>query len=165
MQPVGDGITQRATHLNRRAFAAQRRLAFGGEASVADLRNRLRPVGDKAVVADLTGLVEQLDAETFAIRRQAFDALAKEGKRAEQHLRKLLAGKPSAEARRRANELLARLARRSLSGEPLREVRALEVLEWISTASARRLVEELSRGRADAPLTGESRATRKRMGK
>jgi WD40 repeat protein len=151
---------------SERAFAAQRDLAAHGAAAVVALHKRLRPVADPALDSKtLARLVQDLDAEEFAVRRQAFAALAREGRAAEPHLRKALAGKPSAEVKRRARALLARLGRPGASGEQLRGLRALEVLEWIGTLAARRLVEELSRGRPDAELTRAAAATLVRMAK
>jgi hypothetical protein len=149
-----------------KAFAAQSALAGRGDNAVAALAKRLRP--DRSAPLDaatLTRLVRDLDNGEFAVRRQAFDALAKEGKSAEPHLRAALAARPSAEVARRATELLARLGRHGASGERLRGARALEVLEWIGTAQARKLVEDLSRGRADSPLTREALVTLRRMAK
>src|SRR5262249_31647506 len=113
-----------------RAFEAQRALAAAGDTGVAAIRERLRPAsGAPLGAAALARLVGQLEADNFAARRRAFAALAEEGPAAEPHLKKALAGKPSAELRRRARELLARLGRPGASGEPLRGLRALEVLE------------------------------------
>jgi hypothetical protein len=149
-----------------KAFEAQRALAVGGDASVAAFRKRLRPAAGKPLdSATLARLVKDLDDEAFAVRREAYGALAREGKSAEPHLRKALAGKPSPEVKRLARRLLARLGRPGASGELLRSLRALEVLEWVGTPAARKLVEELSGGRVDAPLTRQARATLGRMRK
>jgi WD40 repeat protein len=148
------------------AFEAQHALACRGNAGVAAIRKRLQRVAGNPLDDDtLTRLVKELDAEEFTVRRRAFEALAMEGRSAEPHLRKVLQGKPTPEVRRRVRELLARLGRPAVSGEQLRGLRALEVLEWIGTAEAHKLVEELSRGRANAPLTREAIATLGRMGK
>jgi WD40 repeat protein len=150
----------------QKAFAAQRTLAASGDDGVAVLRKRLRPAAGKpADDATLARLVARLDHDEFAVRRQAFTALAEEGKSAESALRRALAGKPSAEVKRQVKALLARLGRIGVSGDPLRGLRALEVLEWVGTPAARQLVEEVSRGRADAPLTREAAATLGRMTK
>jgi WD40 repeat protein len=146
------------------AFLAQRILAGQGDATVAALRKRLEPVtGKPPTTAEVERLIRQLDDEEFAVRRQAFDTLASEGKLVEDYLRKALLGKPSAELKRRVHELIARMGRPGVSGDQLRGVRALEVLEWIGTAQARRMVQELSRGRSDSPLTRDAVATLERM--
>jgi WD40 repeat protein len=167
--PLGDGDAGLWTALVSddapKAFAAQCALACGGESAVAALRKRLRPAaGTPLAAATLADLVKKLDDDDFDARRAAFAALAKEGKSAESHLRAALGGKPSAEVARRAKQLLAQMGRHGASGEALRGVRALEVLEWIGTP-ARTLVEELARGRADHPLTREAQATLRRMRK
>ena len=63
--------------------------------------------------------------------------------------------------RRRIDAILGR------RGEPtpdrLRQGRALEVLEWLGTPEAGRLLEGLSAGAAGARLTGEAAAARERV--
>jgi hypothetical protein len=49
--------------------------------------------------------------------------------------------------------------------ESLRAVRAVEVLEWIATPNARRLLDELAKGADDARLTREAVAARNRIRK
>jgi WD40 repeat protein len=147
-----------------KAFQAQRLLAAGGSRTVALLRKRLRPAAGRALGADtLARLVKQLDDDEFTVRRRAFETLAGQGKAAEPQLRKALEGKPSIEVRRRVNELLARLDRLGVAAGEERPLRALEVLEWIGSPAARKLVEELARGQRDAPLTSQARAALKRL--
>ena len=71
---------------------------------------------------------------------------------------------PSLEVRRRAEGVIREM-NLGVTPRTLQALRAAEVLEWIGTRSARQVVEELSRGRADALLTREARATLARMPK
>src|SRR5205823_13762178 len=80
-------------------------------------------------------------------------ALEGRGKAAEPARRKALEGKPSPEVKRRAGQLLERLNRPGASPDLLRPLRAVEALEWMGTAQARRLLKSLAGGRADAALT------------
>src|SRR5262249_7351629 len=90
--------------------------------------------------------VADLESERFADRERAERELAQFGDLAGPALRGLLAGNPSAEARRRAARLLAALDGPVTDPERLRELRAVEVLERVGTDGARRLLAELTGG-------------------
>jgi hypothetical protein len=106
----------------------------------------------------------ELDADTFEARDRAARELAKLGGMARPALEKALQGRPAAEKRRRLEELLEELkpALAPLSGEDLRQVRAVEVLEKAATPEARRLLEEWAGGATGAPLTSEAQAALRR---
>jgi WD40 repeat protein len=111
----------------------------------------------------LASLIAELDHEEFARRERAEGELKKLGEVAVPALRRALEAGPSPEARRRLTQLLE-----ALDGELplpgwLRQVRALQVLEGIATAEARRVLEGLARGAADAPLTREVPAVLRRL--
>jgi RNA polymerase sigma factor (sigma-70 family) len=145
-----------------RAQAAVWRLAESPKASVPFLRLRLRPVTEaqmKAIQKD----VADLDSEEFAVRQKAFEKLKGVGQDAAAPLRKALKGEVSAELRRRVGDLLKRLSD-TPSGESLRTLRALAVLEHADTPAARQLLCELGDGAALAWLTQEARAIRARRG-
>jgi hypothetical protein len=102
------------------------------------LRDRLRPAA--ALPADeLRRLLQDLDSSTFAQREEASRRLAELGEDAEPTLRKALADKPSAEARRRLERILA-LPRPVPAPEVVRSFRALQILEAIGDEPARRLL-------------------------
>jgi hypothetical protein len=129
-----------------RADAAYRGLASAGENALPFLRERLRRVVMPQVDADrVEKLLRDLDARTFAARDRAFAELAKYGELVEPRLRRLLAGKPSAEAARRVNQLLARLREPGLSPDRARALETVELLEWLRTPEARRVLEEVAR--------------------
>src|SRR5437868_2962246 len=79
--------------------------------------------------------------------------MAQLGGLAEPALREALEGKPSAEAKRRIEEVLQRLAEPVCDAATLRHIRAVEVLERIANADARTLLRELAAGAPGAPLT------------
>src|SRR5207253_3138441 len=93
---------------------------------------------------------------------KAFERLSNLGEMAEPVLRHALEKDPSLETRRRIQLLLTRLSQRPLSGEALRTLRALEVLEHAG-AEGHRLLRELAGGGDEARLTREARASLKRL--
>ncbi|AWM38390.1 ECF RNA polymerase sigma factor SigE [Gemmata obscuriglobus] len=114
--------------------------------------------------AEAAGLVRQLDAEAFGMREGAEKALRALGSRAEPALAAALAGKPSAELRSRAERLRAALAPAAVPGdEDLRDVRAVEALEQIGTAAARKLLTQLATGAPGVRLTREAKAALARL--
>jgi RNA polymerase sigma factor (sigma-70 family) len=140
-----------------KAFDARWDLAAAPQA-VAFLRRRLPPVPAPAP-GRIAGLVRDLDGETFETRASASAELAKLGGQAESALADLLGGQPTAEARRRGEELLQKLRepdRRGPVGETLRQVRAVEVLETIGTAEAEAWLAVLAKGAPGAALTQEA---------
>ena len=135
------------------AYEAVQTLARAPAQTVPFLRDHVPP----ASAEKLARLLKDLDNDKFDVRIQAMKELAQMGQFAEASLRKLLASKPSLEARRRAEELLALLADPAAMTEHLRTVRAVEVLEMIGTESARRVLHALAKGASDAPLTRQAK--------
>jgi RNA polymerase sigma factor (sigma-70 family) len=129
--------------------------------SVAFLREHLRPIQpvDDKVIAKL---VLNLDSPTFAVRQEASAALAKLEEIAEADLRKILAGQPSLELRRRVEQFLEQL--QSLPAIQLQNLRAVEALERIGTPEAKELLRTLATGAEAARLTREARASLQRLG-
>src|SRR5262249_4712608 len=101
----------------------------------------------------------------FTARNKATAELEKLADLAEPALRKVLAGQPPLEVRRRAALLLARLQEPITSAELLRSLRALEVLEHLGTKPARELLATLAEGGPEARLTQEAQAAMKRLAK
>jgi hypothetical protein len=129
-----------------RADAAFKKLAAAGETALPFLGERLRSVAMPAVDdARLDKQVRDLSSPVYSVRSRAFAALMKQGELAEPRLRKLLAAKPSLEAERRANQLLAKIAEPDLSPDRVRALEVIELLEWLHTPETRRLLEEVAR--------------------
>jgi hypothetical protein len=100
-------------------------------------------------------------SDRFAAREEASRELGRYGEAAEAALKRALAGKASAEVRRRAAALLDQIAAsRALRR---REPRAVEVLEHIGGREAMRLLDGLAGGRPDAELTRAARAALERI--
>jgi formylglycine-generating enzyme required for sulfatase activity len=99
-----------------RAYRAQQTLHASPEQAVALLRRRLRPAPD----GGFARLIADLDADEFAVREKAFQALARRGLEVEPALRSLRARPPSPEVRTQVQRLLARLGKERPSAEMLR---------------------------------------------
>jgi WD40 repeat protein len=146
------------------ARAAVDRLACHPDAAIAMLETRFRrPPAD----AKLAALINDLDSEAFATREEAARKLRAYGARAEAALRRTLAKAPSLEMRRRVEGILAEMAppalRLPLSGERLRSVRAIEVLERAGNAAARRLLHFWAEQTEDVHLGIEARMALERL--
>ncbi len=141
----------------RRAHQAVWSLAREPGASVSFLKARLHPV--KVVRREqLDRLIKDLDADAFDVRQRAVSELEKLGELAESALRRTLANKPTLEQRRRIEPMLAKLEAGLPSGESLRSLRAVRVLEHAATAEARQLLRELAGGAEGAALTRAAQA-------
>jgi hypothetical protein len=145
-----------------KAYRAICRLALNPSPAVSLLRTRLRraPPLDEKEVSRLVGL---LDNETFDEREKAQRELEQLGEPIRAHLTTALSRSPGPEARRRLEAVLQRLDEEVLTPETLRAVRAVEALERMGTAEARRLVKELAAGAPGARLTREAQASLSRM--
>jgi len=144
------------------AFKAMRQLLARPGPAAAFLVGRLKPIApaDRTVVEQR---ISDLDAADFAVREKANAELAKVVDQAEPLLRKALKTAPSAEAKRQIEGLLDGIE--TLSAERLRELRALEVLERLDTAEARKLLGEIAGGAKNARLTNDAKAAIGRMNK
>jgi WD40 repeat protein/uncharacterized protein (UPF0147 family) len=135
------------------AFQAIRRLAAVPEQTLPFLRQHLKPVSapdDKSV----RQLVDMLDSDDFATRQKAADELEKRADSAVGLLRQILANeKTSLEVHRRLQQIVDALENKP---ESLRAARAVEVLEWIGTPEAVRLIGELAGVAAEARLSREA---------
>jgi RNA polymerase sigma factor (sigma-70 family) len=146
------------------AFRALWRLAARPAEAVTLLRGRLKPAaGPAARLPDR--LVRDLDSNRFAVRETATRDLERLGDLAEPALRRALAGRPSLEARRRIDRLLARPGSSEGGPERRQQARAFELLERLGTPEARALLEQLCGGAADAWLTVQARQSRARLGR
>jgi RNA polymerase sigma factor (sigma-70 family) len=130
--------------------------------SVAFLKAHLHPV--KSVSREqFDRWIQDLDAESFEVRQKASAELAKLGELAERDLRRALENKPTLEQRRRVEPILAELESKIPSGEALRSLRAVRVLEHAGTTEARQLLRELAAGAENARLTREAKAVLTRI--
>ena len=146
-----------------KAYRAEWELADRPAAAVALIRDRLKPA-KAAELATVRSLLAKMDAEEFAEREEATKELQHLGYAAVPALRQALRGELSAEQKKRVQDVLATVAAPAiLSGDSLREVRAIAVLERAATPEARKLLADLAGGNPEARLTREAKAALKRL--
>jgi WD40 repeat protein len=110
-------------------------------------------VGKVEAPNNLDKLIADLDDDNFEVREKATEQLIALGRAAEAAVRKA-AEKGSAEVRFRAGLVLERLEKGNTGdAKRLGGLRALEVLEAVGTPEARRVIEDVSKGAAEAELT------------
>jgi WD40 repeat protein len=126
------------------------------------LQTRLKPA-PFVEVTQVQQLIGQLDDPQYKVRQKANLALLKMGDRVQEAVEKALAGNPPLEARKRLQDMDAKLSSPILQGEALRACRAIEVLECIGTPQARQLVRLLAEGAPGASTTTAAQQAIKRM--
>jgi hypothetical protein len=147
----------------RKAYRTVEELAAGGDRTVTYLQSRCRPV-PRVSEGRIRRLVADLDDRRYRVRSRASRELERLGELAEPLLRRALAAKPSPEVRRRAEALFNKLDRQRLPhGDRLRQLRAVEVLERISSPRARRVLGALAHGGVGARLTLEAKVSLRRL--
>jgi WD40 repeat protein len=146
------------------AYRAVQVLVADPERSIPYLAGRLRP--QMAVEKErLARLISELDSDHFNVRERAMAELQQLGDLVMPALKAALVGQPSAEKRHRMERLLEQQVRErwSPSGERLRTLRALEVLERAATPEARRVLEALTAGAPQAWLTRDTKSSLTRL--
>jgi WD40 repeat protein len=143
------------------ASLAMQKVARDPARTVAFLRGRLLPVDGKKIAK----LLEGLDSDDFKTRAAAFKGLEILGGFAEASLRQALEKKPNLEKHRRLEELLRKVTNDRVSGEHLRALRCVEVLEMIDTADGRKLLQVLAAGAPEAELTRTAKSALGRIGR
>ena len=143
-----------------RAVQALWDLVANPEQAVPLLRDRVKP---SAVDAQrIERLIRDLDSNDFQTRSKATEELEKIVDGAEPVLRKKLAENLSLEMRQRIMRVLSKL---EPSGEHLRALRSVQVLEYAGTAEAREHLRALAKGIPNARLTREATAALERLAK
>jgi RNA polymerase sigma factor (sigma-70 family) len=146
-----------------RAYQAIGRLSASPAEALPWLRDHLQPVAAMPIDEKrLDQLLSELDSNHFEIRERASQEIAQLGEFARPALDRALSRTSSVEVRSRIQQLVEKCAP-ARSPECLRALRAIELLELIGTAEARRLLDRLARGAAEASLTREARAAQDRL--
>jgi hypothetical protein len=144
------------------AYRAVGRLAETPQATVAFLRERLKPTA-AADARRVERLIADLDGKEFKTRDAASRELEALGEPVVAALQKALAGAEALEQRRRLEALLDSLERVSLAPAALRQARAVEALEAIGSAEARALLAALAGGAPEVRQTREAQAALQRL--
>jgi len=144
-----------------RAYRAVVGLAAASEQAVPLLEKALTPAAPPTE-AQLWRLIAALEADTFLERERATAELRRLGKAAEAALRQALADQPSLELQQRVEGLLRHLEAPQPDQEFLRGLRAVEALEQIRTAAARRVLEKFADAN-DPLLAREAKASLERL--
>ena len=119
----------------------------------------------RTVSADTLGKwIANLDSDNFDEREQASKELESLRKSVEEPIQKALMGNVAPEAKRRLTELLEKIHDLEPPAELVGPLRALEVLEEMATPEARKLLELLALGQAEAPLTMAAKEALGRLG-
>jgi RNA polymerase sigma factor (sigma-70 family) len=136
-------------------------LALSPRQAVPFLQKKLKrpePIAEER----LKKLISDLDSDQFDTRSAASKELGRIGEQAETALRQALANDPSPELRKRLEQLLTKLEP-AKSPERLRELRAVQALEYTATPDARQLLERLAANPGGTWLTREAKAALQRM--
>lgn len=137
----------------RDAYRAIWTLAAVPDVAIPLLACRMRPPVD-ADPDQIRRLIVGLDAPDFQVRDEVTKELRRLGGTAEAALRDALARSPSPEVAMRARSLLTDLEPRfPLQGQPLRAVRAVQVLELVGTPEARTLLRQWAADQRDLFLS------------
>jgi hypothetical protein len=136
-----------------------------GDPAVAFLSSHLRPIDQSSDPAAVVRLVATLDSPRFAVRSRAKTELAGLAELAEPALVEAEKHRPSLEQRGRIKELLDAIVeqRSRPTGDRLRAVRAVEILEQIHSPASQQLLQRLSQGAAGALLTRQAQEALTRL--
>jgi hypothetical protein len=144
------------------ADEAMRQMATCPAQTVGRMQQFLNPI-EKGLTERISGWVRDLDAEDFEMRQRASARLAEVDQEAGESLRLALEKEPSLEMRRRILELLERSKRPS--PQRLRVLRSVQLLEWLGTPQARRILEALATGAPEAEQTRAAASALARLSK
>jgi WD40 repeat protein len=142
------------------AYQAMGTLVVAGPEPVAFIQQKLKSFPSAERIARL---IADLDSNQFAVRQKASAELENLGDWAEPALKKLLAGKPSLEVSRRAEELLEKLDQHVPAPRLLRMVRTVQVLERIGTHEAKQVLQAMIMEEGSIRLNREAKAALDRL--
>jgi RNA polymerase sigma factor (sigma-70 family) len=131
--------------------------------ATAFLRGRLRPVPEPDR-QHVEKLIANLDHKSFAVRTGAYKELEGMGSVVQPALRKALERPVSQEVRQRLQDLVTAVPH-VLSGDALRNVRAIQALEALGSDGTRDILAAVAKGAAAARETREAAASLERLAK
>ena len=147
-----------------KAYQAIGKLANANSAAEF-IGKRLLPVAplDSKQVAQW---LADLDSDEFVVRERAATDLAKFGELAVPAMQEALKKKPPLEKRRTLEALLATHGSPVVTApEQLRGLRAIEALEYLGSADAKKVLAKIATGVPEARMTKEAKASLERLAK
>jgi hypothetical protein len=126
------------------------------------LRRQLKPV-PKDEPDWVQALFANLDSGSFEDRERASKELREEYQSVIPYILRRLQGRGPLELHKRLTSVMHENRNKPPSRERLRELRAIEVLEYIGTREAQELLRHLSQGAPEAQLTKEATAALERL--
>jgi WD40 repeat protein len=144
------------------AYQARWLLSAAPKQTLPLLRQELRAVPWQDA-EQVKAWIAQLDSPLFKERSKAMQKLEEGDESVARALRKALEQKPSLEVRRRIDLLLGKLEGLPTSGEKLRTLRAIVILEAIGGDEALALLRTLAGGAPESRVTQAAAAALKRM--
>jgi hypothetical protein len=145
-----------------KAYRAMAALHRSRTEAIELLRRRIQVV-EQPSAEQVERWLNELDHPRFAVRKQATEELEKRIDLVLPAVKKALAAEPALELRKRLLQLLESADSVRYSGEALRTLRAIELLERLALPEARALLKTLADGPKEARLTQEARASLERM--
>jgi dipeptidyl aminopeptidase/acylaminoacyl peptidase len=147
-----------------RAYCSMAELSRHPQQTVGFINDNL--AAHPGMIAEkLAHLIADLDNDAFKTRESASKELAKLGRLAEGALKKTLDENPSAELKRRIQNLLDKLEPKEDDPEQIRLLRVIEVLERLGTPEARSLLRKLAQEASIPDVAREARVSLQRLGK
>ncbi|HKB42024.1 MAG TPA: WD40 repeat domain-containing protein, partial [Gemmataceae bacterium] len=144
-----------------KAYRAVWALALTGEPSVRFLLGRLAGPRRREVAQRIA----DLDNRRFKVREAAQAQLAQWGEEVRPALERALANGPSLEARRRLEDVLARLTGEMPSGAMVGRIRVIEVFEKLGAGQSRQVLKALAEEKQGTRLGQEAQAALDRLPK
>jgi WD40 repeat protein len=142
------------------------RLIQSPSKSVFFLQEKLKP-SSPLPEPKINQWIRDLDHANFKTRTKAFRELDENSELMEDHLRKELKNTSSPEVQNAITRILENLdnSRSYPNGNALRQIRAVQALEYMSSKEAKELLQELSQGSSKALLTQEAKEALGRLEK
>jgi WD40 repeat protein len=146
------------------AWTAIKALIAAPQATVALIADQVKCVAPPRNVKEIEGWMRELDDTQFKVREKAKSELTKLRELILPAIDRALAAGPTLEARNRLEALRREISQIPLEGDRLRAYRAVEILECIGSAEAKRVLESLAEGAPGALITISARQALNRVG-
>ena len=145
-----------------KAYAAFRQLARQPREAVLLMRDRVKPVSEPDP-KQITQLLADLTNSKFDVRRQATADLEKFGDVIIPALKEAHQRESTLEGQRRLELLLKKLSNPANGGSVTRDLRVIELLEFVGSSEARKALQTLAGGAEGARLTQEAQGSLDRL--